>query len=544
MKSRYAFAPWILFALVIRIISAATHSKWNHPDEWYQTVEFSNLIWNHVAAHTQEISLHMRNLSWPVLLTLPLGLAQFFRPESIGIKIFLIQFFVGLLDLAMLWGLWQCWRQSPIRNRISENFFLALIILPWFSVADSIRPSQEHLATIALWVCLGMLSNPGRKPWSQMLAGFFAVAIGAFKYPAGLLSLGIALAVGIHALKVRKTPLFFGVGTALGLFAFGLSDAWIYGRPWESLWMYLQFNVFTQLSAKNFGTQPAGVYFEFFTGRWGALAFLFFPLAVAAVAAGVRGILRLEPWAWALMFYVAGHILIGHKEPRFMAPIELLLYWGALQVLSLIPQLRLAVVVLAIPNLLLFTRSLWGETWTANDTYFEIDRHLKSDLSNRTCAVISVRKPLSLDLPTIPFGYFPSERRQPSFDQLSKRPLIWIEEPPKCTGLHSVLLHLHKPDPRFAEKGCRLLPSGILSILPFRAWDFALRRNWVSGPWYWCPDTILPAFTHPESRRILMHEFRPIDPLPDRTTTGERLMRLEKANTGDPNVGDGTLGDW
>ena len=53
---------FILVAAVARVISAMTHSTWHHPDEWFQTVEFSNYIVNGVISHTQEVDLHMRNL--------------------------------------------------------------------------------------------------------------------------------------------------------------------------------------------------------------------------------------------------------------------------------------------------------------------------------------------------------------------------------------------------------------------------------------------------------------------------------------------------
>ena len=90
------------------------------------------------------------------------------------------------------------------------------------------------------------------------------------------------------ALSLARTGVLrFSAGVLAGLVVFGAADWHYYGRPWESLWMYLQYNVFTGTSASFFGSQPVSVYAEFFTWRWARYPILA-PAGIAlAIAAGM-----------------------------------------------------------------------------------------------------------------------------------------------------------------------------------------------------------------------------------------------------------------
>ena len=55
------FLRWALIALALRGVAAFTRLKWNHPDEWYQTVEYGNYLVNGTMVYTGELALHMRN---------------------------------------------------------------------------------------------------------------------------------------------------------------------------------------------------------------------------------------------------------------------------------------------------------------------------------------------------------------------------------------------------------------------------------------------------------------------------------------------------
>ncbi|MBI3535200.1 MAG: hypothetical protein HY072_06920 [Deltaproteobacteria bacterium] len=518
---------------------SATHSAWSYPDEWFQTVEFAQFLVSGSMSHTHEVGLHLRNLSWPLLLTLPLRISHWLSPDWIWLRVFSVQVFSGLLDFGILWGFFELYKQTEFSVlKKYEHAALSLLVLPSFFALASIKPSQEHIATVAFWVALGLLSKR-----HFFWAGVVSIGIGAFKYPAFLLTLGILLCECFRFLWHRSKPLNFGkflIGLGVGVMVFGAADWFYYGRPWESLWMFLQYNVWSGLAAKNFGTQSAAiVYLDYFQSHWGGI---FLPLTIIAVPfvlyGFIQGLHQLTPWALGGFLYALGHVLIAHKEPRFMIPLEVLCVWCAWvgwgsflsgpSGPSWITKTSVFVIKLIfVVNIVFLLRVIWGETWVANGTYFEVNRHLKQFPD--VCAVVTVKRPLSIYIPrtspNLAFGFF--------VPQIVKKPLLWIEKAPNKKCNTSFLLHLHKPNISWENEGCTLLASGFLSILPRNLWPWALSHKFVSGSWYNCPVRVLSLFKTQETRMVLAHAIPPIVKLPSFRAIQEEIS----------GVGDGSFSD-
>src|SRR4051812_37225105 len=119
---RSVLTRWFAYALLFRFIASLTHSHWAHPDEIYQTVEFANLIVNGVSTYSQEVDLHLRNQSWPFLLTIPLWLARAIAPNWIQLKVVFYQLFTGILDLALIWGFAQFVESVCECHRLSDRW--------------------------------------------------------------------------------------------------------------------------------------------------------------------------------------------------------------------------------------------------------------------------------------------------------------------------------------------------------------------------------------------------------------------------------------
>jgi hypothetical protein len=564
------FLRWALIALALRLVAAFTRLRWNHPDEWYQTVEYGNYLVNGTMVYTGELALHMRNMLWPFFLALPLEIASIIDADSVLVRAASVQVFTAILSLGALWG----WRQVVLELAHRElfpahwvNFAMWLMVWPWFMSGDMVRPSQENLSGIAVWVALGLCVRG-----SFAMAGFVAIAAAAFKFPSGLFAAGLFAAFALRSARSRDWKPFarFVAGLAVGLAVLGLPDLLVYGRPWESLWMHFQYNVLTRMSAERFGEQSAWVYAHFLMSHWlGVLAPLGIALAAAFLPGAFRGLSRLEPWAFALAAYLAGHLLIAHKEERFMIPVEMLLALGGWLGLGLLfarwrwpggaPWLmskagKLLIYLLLLPNLSLHARQLWGFTWTADGTYFEIGKHLREAPS--TCAIVSVRKPLATTLPwhfpekapEPALAYFPMDKRASSHAQAGTKPAIWIERQPACGPQSIALLHLHKPDKAWeTERGCTLLASGALSAAPSKFWPLLVERDLASGTWYRCPSAALAAFTRQETRVILARRVRKLEQLPPRDVSGAELEAMVERITptlGDPGLREGSFSEY
>lgn len=129
-----------------------------------------------------------------------------------------------------------------------------------------------------------------------------------------LLWRGIALARRRTTLRA-EAPLLIGIAMALG--AAGLLDALTWRYPFQSFWLYFDYNALYGVAA-DFGTQPWYFYLVGLIDHWGWC----FPVILALALLGGR---RLTLPLTAALVILATHSLVGHKEYRFIYPAILLL---------------------------------------------------------------------------------------------------------------------------------------------------------------------------------------------------------------------------
>ncbi len=533
--TRWETKQWLILACALRLIASYTRVNWHYPDEWYQTVEFSRLLMGRSANYTHEMGLHLRNLTWPLMLCIPLKLADWIAPHWTHLRLILAHLLAATLDLAAIWSFA---RLSKRWSAIWKNLGFALLILPWFQVQDGVSLGIEHVCVCLIWITLACIQAE-----SLFLAGIFALGIFAAKYPAGLVTAGFSVALVIRYRSTPKSILRYVYGLLVGVLIFGVADWIFYGRPWESLWMYLQYNVLTSAATAAFGKQGLSAYFDFFQSRWlHVLLPVGLIFAVTGVAGFFKDLRRAQPWALAFFAYLLGHFLISHREARFMFPAEALLLWGALKYCAEnfpawrpAKWVKVAFLFAFLLNFPSFLKATIAETGTLNSSYFGIDQHLEDTLN--VCAVITQREINSLlipgsDLETGPaYAYFNAIRRLPTFQQARLHALAWYSRTGHCQSNDQVLLLIDQPDVSWVENGCRLQRSGILEILPQSLWLPILRRGWMSGPWYACPAAILSAFTEPVVEQPFIQELPKIAQLPALGTSAQELVEIGKPSS-------------
>ena len=544
---------FILVAAVARVISAMTHSTWHHPDEWFQTVEFSNYIVNGVISHTQEVDLHMRNLFWPWIASFPLMISKYFFSNDVWVRVFGVQAFSGMLDLIILIVMFHLLNVYGKRAQILAFIFY---LFPWFSAADSVRPSQEHIASVFIWISLYLLS--ARR---YFLLGISLMSVGAARYAAFLFSIGIFFSEVFYLSRKSEYQKvrYLLAGVLLGGAGLGLFDAAYYGRPWESLWAYSMYTVVLDLAVQNFGAQSWIEYVKYFYSHWwgvnallGIFLILFFPVGMWI------GYKKQKSWVWALLLYVVGHLCVAHKEPRFVRPLEYLVVYIAILGFFesryshwfIQSKMRPWVGAYSFIILLVFLRSLWGDHLRAEQTYFEIGHHLRhqSDLRSPVCAVVTVRKTHSLHLPDSYFSpevknpvlaYFPVGKKDSSSSvDFTTKPLVWFEKLPTCLKNETVLMHLYKPDHFWEQAGCVLLPSSVLRYFSSQYWEFLLKKNWVSGNWYQCSSDILARFSKNEVKKVLVRQMKKIEKITGLHGSREEFLKPMQA------LDDGSLSGY
>lgn len=527
---------------MVVVLSLTVHT-WNHPDEWYQTVEFANYLAFHKMTYSPEVIHHLRNLFWPLMLAFPMKLADFLAPTSFGFMMFAIQFFSGALNLLVLVSFKHLLDHKADHLNLTEKsktIILFALTFSFFLVSDSIRPSQEHLSIVAFWFSLYCLH---RQWWLK--GGIATIAIFAFKYPAAFLSLGIFLVL-FFELIIKKISFkhfsFYCLGLILGLLIFGSVDWYIYGRPWESFWMYSLYNLFAGLSHKNFGEQSSLVYLQYFRGQWSTLFFLWVLLLPSFVAGIVKNFKKHSLVIVPLMLYLIAHLLIKHKEPRFMAVFDYayIFYAGlglfTFNISTKVKQFFWGVFLLI--NTILLVRELKGDLFRHDHTFLQITSVKKDEV----CATITLKKPYAFYLNHLneipPMGYWPMGRKD-SLEVGFSKTLNWLEKTPTCQPEQKVLLQVPYYSSVFSQ--CEVQSSYFLGK------DLTQKlseKKIFDGVWLKCDSSILNQFKKIETKNVLVHQLEKLDPLPSSETTGEEIISYQKNLEQKNNWWIGSFPEW
>ncbi|MFK7872232.1 MAG: hypothetical protein AB8C84_03540, partial [Oligoflexales bacterium] len=319
MRLSYKNMCYVIYIAAIFLLSFTNYQE-QHPDEWYQTLDVTNLIVNgHSFSDTSYI--HHRNLLIPMLLSIPFFLLKSMNVESPYLLFSFMKLWIGCLNLVVLWAMLRLWREEKPGHVFGEKLIYVVFCLTHISFFEAIRPSLEHFSSIMFWLMLGFWTLRHRQQ-AWVGVGFFAVLTGAARYPSGIMGFLFFIWHWIYlARKGQYTKLILlTTGCLLGLGAGFSADVFFYGRAYESLYMYLMYNVFTGLAAMNFGAQSALVYADYFLKIFQPSYIFFLPLFLYGALKGTFDTLKkYRSWSWVFVAAFSAHFLPLHKEGRFIS---------------------------------------------------------------------------------------------------------------------------------------------------------------------------------------------------------------------------------
>lgn len=348
VTGRFATGLILLYFLAV-LLKAFWDFSGISPDEWGQYPDLAYMMVTGIGYADGPYVLH-RNLFFPFMLTIPHWVSEFFNlPEPWG-RLALVRIFVGCLNLGVLWGMLQLWRGWKLADtqqscgeiaddeiadtqQLGEKLILVIFTATSFSLGDATRPGLEHLSAIMIWFMLGCYAS--RKKFANVGTGFFAVLTGVARYPSGIFGAVFVFALLWHLLRCRHPGKWREVGHLLGGcllgFFFGfLPDQIMYGRFYQSIYMYVIYNVFSGLDSVLFADEGPWAYF-LFLGRQLLPYSLIGPIAVLGFGREfISRLWRGSPLVIALSGFVLAHIFAGHREGRFIAPVMLLLCFIAM----------------------------------------------------------------------------------------------------------------------------------------------------------------------------------------------------------------------
>ena len=305
-----AFCVLFTLGLAARLIYSFSPVSIHYADEHQQYLEQAHFARYGYGVQFWEQDRGMRNLLYAYLLTVPLAVMDDLGIEDPVIRAGIIRSLVAVaVLLASLLLAWVVHRKG---DSLAALIMAGLICLLPHYVYLHIHPLSETTMQIPLMLSLICWE---RRP---CLSGFWFGFSVIFRPQALLFIPGLAI-TALHSLitqsnrwRVGGEMLRWWLGFGAAMFGMGLFDRYTLGDWFHSLIAYVDNNIIQDESSK-FGVSPWYQYI-LWPGEASWPIFIFGALLVF--------IGSLKEWRLLLVAtgFIAGHAIIGHKEPRFLFP--------------------------------------------------------------------------------------------------------------------------------------------------------------------------------------------------------------------------------
>ena len=298
---------------------------YHHLDEHFQILEFANykLGKTEQGALAWEYHEKIRPTLQPTIAYLIIKYLNLIGIEkNFHIAIFL-RLISALLSLIVFWKLFSYfWAQY--KKKIKDEKFLFYLfyfcLTFWFMPYLHVRFSSENWSSIFFWFAFYlMMKNSTNKLTSLILSGISLALAFQFRFQIGFCILGLFLWIWIVNNKFRIKKNIIIPASLMVLFIILITyyvDAWFYGERVLPAFRYFDINII-QEKAKEFGDDHFFVYFFY-----GAEGFILpFGIITLLIILSFFYFHKKHPICWALLPFIVAHLLLSHKEIRFMFPI-------------------------------------------------------------------------------------------------------------------------------------------------------------------------------------------------------------------------------
>lgn len=326
LDSKLIKPKYIYIALLLYIITAYFSAGHNAPDEYYQILEFAayKLGFGNPQFLMWEYHAQMR----PALQTLIVcGVYKSLASLSIinpFITAFVTRLLSGLLSLLAMYVFIQAFISS-IKIESLKKWFILLSFFTWLIVYNGIRFSSENFSSKLFLLGFSLIFLPNIRQsiiiyiGIGLLLGFSFIA----RFQTGALILGLILWLviinnffvinGINKKVITFNKLcMLLIGMLLAIIIGVFIDKWFYGDWVFTAWNYLNMNIF-QGKADTFGEESWAYYL---------LVAALLPYGPLYIFSSIYCLIYKfrNPVVWVSTLFVLMHVIIGHKELRFLVP--------------------------------------------------------------------------------------------------------------------------------------------------------------------------------------------------------------------------------
>ena len=376
---------WLIAAL--HLVAAILSKGYHHPDEYFQIIEFARhkLLGTSGAELAWEYGARIRPWMQPAfygLLIEGMTLAGLDNPFSQTLVLRLVSAAIGFASIVALARATSRW----LASESAKTWLVAALGLAWCVPYLHARTSSENFSTSFICFAVAALADAldRRDAKLGLLTGVCAGLAFEARFQVGLMIAGVVVCL----VTFRQWRILLSATAGMTLvFALGrLVDRWGYGDWTLTPLAYFRVNIM-ESKASSFGVQPWWWYFRKVVSETPP------PVGVLALA--------LVPWAWvrarrhvltwATVPFFVGHVVIAHKELRFLfptvplvtallvvtfqrftVPLASLPRWGrAVGLLLVLPNLAYLVMncVKPVRGEVLVLESIWDNSRTPRDLY-------------------------------------------------------------------------------------------------------------------------------------------------------------------------------
>jgi phosphatidylinositol glycan class B len=315
------YRKWLIIGLIVQVIAAWFSVGFHHPDEHFQVLEFCNnkLGYSPAADLPWEYGAQCRSSIPPYIALEVCRVLNVLGLYSPFMAAFLLRLIMGVAT----W--WLACRMistliSDFATDQGKKLFVLCSFLLWFVPYIGVRFSSENIAGILFFFAITLLlrmDSPLRKSFPKlMLAGLLMGIALYIRLQMGFAFIGLA----IWLLFIRKSnwsalftlASFILVGCAISI----VPDRFFYGK-----WVLTPLNYFVvnivEHKAAACGVSPWWDYF------WMFFQLAVPPISLVLLLSFFTGIFKkpLHLLSIICIFMIIGHMMISHKEMRFLFPL-------------------------------------------------------------------------------------------------------------------------------------------------------------------------------------------------------------------------------
>lgn len=306
---------YLLCAVIVYLITAYFSVGHLHPDEYYQILEFAYYkIFNSSHGLTWEFHDQIRSSiqAWGVVYLYKFC-TLFTEPNPFTVT-FILRALSGTLSLIAVYLFINTFIDQ-LKSSTKQKWFILLSLFSWLAVFNSVRYSSENIAgkIFIIAFCLAIAPKFRKSLLLYFLIGVLLGLSFVVRYQVGFMIIGFGL-WDIIIRRQKISLIAIGIIGLLLTIAFSLYlDQLFYGHWLLTPWRYFAANIILGKAAE-YSADPWYFYLNIAA---------FIPYGILFIVASLFFIYARpkNPITWTMLPFLLIHVVISHKEPRFLIPL-------------------------------------------------------------------------------------------------------------------------------------------------------------------------------------------------------------------------------